>query len=97
MQVHSRGDRQLRLRGELSQEACYQPGEMVSCAAGSHGGRAGRVNPNSAVGKRDYGAFTFEDQGYPLLRSERAGLGYTIGYWSADKTRHLSGMWRQDS
>src|SRR5438552_496186 len=40
MKVEGSGNRQVRLLGELRQQACDHTGENVACAAGAHGRRS---------------------------------------------------------
>src|ERR1019366_7646586 len=55
---------EVRTVWKLSEKAGDQAREDVAAAAGSHGGRAGGVDPDAALGEGDGGSLALEHQGY---------------------------------
>src|ERR1019366_9101594 len=101
VQVNRRRHRLVRALGELRHQTRDHPGEDVARAALPHGGRAGRVDPHPAVGKRDRRALSFEDQGDAMLRgisTRRAdAIRLNFGGGFPRQTRHFAGVRGEDA
>src|ERR1035437_943432 len=101
VQVNGRRHRLVRVLRELRDQARDHPGEDVAAAALAHGGRAGGVDPHAAVGERDHGALSFEDQGYAMFRgistrrADAIRLNFGVGF--AGQTRHFAGVRGEDA
>ena len=96
MQIDRCGDGFFGVFGELGEDAGDQAGEDVARATGAHGGGAGGVDPDAAIGERDDGAVAFEHQREAMIHGEIAGRADAIFLHLGDglfaQPGHFAGM-----
>ena len=84
------------LFGELGEESGEHAGEDIAAAAFAHGGGAGGVDVDLAIGQRDEGALPFEDEDDVVFGRVGArgadAIGLDFGGGFAGEAGHLAGM-----